>query len=326
MSSQASVVVVGSVNVDLVANVETLPRPGQTVIGGTFERHWGGKGANQAVAAARYGADVTFVGAVGDDDLGTAAIAALNDEGIDTSATIRVAGETTGVALIVVDRDGQNQIAVASGANLRLGAERLHDVLAAKQGPGVVLTCFEVPDDAVAEVRAAATAGWTVVVNPAPARTLDPRLRDSGAILTPNQGELHDLTGIKDLVEAARSLVTAGPGGPVVVTLGERGALLVTAEDAVEVAAPQVVARDATGAGDVFNGVFAAALAQGETMHQAVCSGVAAATYAVELPGARAQLSRAELGVRRSAEARDGHGPATGSGTAEGRQRQRDVA
>jgi ribokinase len=310
VTAGAAVAVVGSLNVDFVANVETLPRPGETVIGGTFERHWGGKGGNQAVAAARYGARVTFFGAVGNDDLGAAALAALNDEGIDTHPTMRVA-EATGVALIMVDRNGQNQIAVASGANLRVRANNLREVLDTNAQRGVVLTCFEVPDEAVVEAHHAVAAGWTLVINPAPARPIDPRLRGCGAILTPNEGELRDLTGIDSVVGAARSLIANGPGGPVVVTLGERGAVLVTADAAVEVAAPEVTARDATGAGDIFNGVFAAALAQGQSLLDAVRTGVAAASYAVELPGARRQLQRSELEARLERQQADGR-PALG--------------
>lgn len=325
MSTQAPVVVVGSVNMDFVATVDSLPRPGQTVIGGSFERHWGGKGANQAVAAARYGADVTFVGAVGDDDLGAAAITALAEDGIDTSATVRLAGEATGVALIVVDRAGQNQIAVASGANARLRVEGFQEILAAKQGPGVVLTCFEVSDHVVAEVCAACE-GWTCIINPAPARPLDARLMGSGAILTPNQGELRELTLAEDVGEAARNLVNDGPGGPVVVTLGQRGALLVTADTSIEVPTPKAVARDTTGAGDVFNGVFAAALAQGETMYEAVMSGVTAATYAVELPGARSQLSRGELDMRRGRRNIDRRASAARGGHPEMNRRGRGIA
>jgi ribokinase len=295
----SAVAVVGSLNVDFVVVVARLPRPGETVIDGTFERHWGGKGANQAVAASRYGAEVSFVGAVGDDDLGPQAVAALDDEGIDTREVTRCVGEATGVALIAVDQQGQNQIAVASGANLRVRTDKLRSLIDTHRTAGVVLAGFEVPDDAVVTaVRVAISAGWRAVVNPAPARSLDRRLYGCGAILTPNQHELSALTGIEDVVDGARRLVAHGTGGPVVVTLGQRGALLVTEDEVLEAPAPRVAARDTTGAGDVFNGVFAAALAEGQTLIDSLRIGVAAASYAVELPGARGQLRREGIHAR----------------------------
>ena len=289
------VVVVGSVNADLVAVVEHLPRPGETVIGGAFERHWGGKGANQAVAARRFGADVCFVGAVGDDDLGAAAVEALEADGVDASGVARLPGQSTGVALIVVDASGQNQIAVASGANLSVEADGL-DALLRGGAPGVVLTNFEVPDVAVVEaVRAARAAGWVAVINPAPARAIPEELRGSGVILTPNEHELEGITDDGTPEDAARSLAGEVTGGPVAVTLGARGALLLDGGAATRVYAPEVTPRDTTGAGDVFNGVLAAALAEGRPLADGVRLAVCAASFAVEIPGARGQLDRAEL-------------------------------
>src|SRR3954469_22961401 len=171
--SGGTVVVVGSINADLVVTLDRLPAPGETVIGGRFARHGGGKGANQAIAAARAGARVRFVGAVGDDDFGAAAPAQLEAEGVDGSAVARLRDEPTGVALIAVDRDGRNQIAVASGANARVDAARVAAALDAQPlaAADVVLLGFEVPDAAVlAGARAAADAGATAVLNPAPAR------------------------------------------------------------------------------------------------------------------------------------------------------------
>src|SRR4051794_32185369 len=163
-----TVVVVGSINADLVVTVDRLPVPGETVIGGRFARHGGGKGANQAVAAARAGARVRFVGAVGDDDFGAAAIEELQREGIDVSAVRRV-GAPTGVALIAVDREGNNQIAVASGANGSVDGS----AVGALTADDVCLLGFEVPDAAVvAGAHAAAAAGARVVLNPAPARAI----------------------------------------------------------------------------------------------------------------------------------------------------------
>src|SRR4051812_3589944 len=150
-ASAPRVVVIGSINADLVVSVPTLPGPGETVTGGRFARHGGGKGANQAVAAARFGAAVAFVGAVGDDDLGAAALDELAAEGIDVSATARLDGVPTGVALIAVDAAGENAIAVASGANAELGGDAVRAALDGRlEGePGIVLLGHEVPDDAV---------------------------------------------------------------------------------------------------------------------------------------------------------------------------------
>src|SRR5690349_6419190 len=167
-----AVVVVGSVNADLVVSVRELPAPGETVTGGVFARHGGGKGGNQAVAAARLGASVRFVGAVGADDLGEEALGLLAGEGVDVSGAARLADVPTGVAVIVVDERGENQIAVASGANGALTAAHVSDALALA-GRGVVLLGHEVPPEVVsAGVRAARDAGWTAILNPAPAREL----------------------------------------------------------------------------------------------------------------------------------------------------------
>jgi ribokinase len=279
------VVVVGSANADLVAYVDRLPRAGETVAGGTFERHWGGKGANQAVAARRHGASVRFVGAVGNDDFGSAALTDLEEEGIDVSHVTR-SPSPTGVALIVVDGKGENQIAVASGANDDVSGDGLEGVLRAA-GHGVVLTCFEIPEPAVVRtVQAAAQAGWRVVVNPAPSRRLPGALHRSGAILTPNEQELRAISGLDDIEGAARALVDV-TGAPVVVTLGAGGALLVTPGGSTHCLAPEVDVRDTTGAGDVLNGVLAAALAQGDDLAEAVRIAVLAASLSVEQPGAR---------------------------------------
>src|SRR3954451_12449615 len=219
------VLVVGSVNVDLVVRAEKLPAPGETVSGGTFARHGGGKGANQAVAAARLGAEVTMIGAVGDDELGDEALRALAGEGIDTSAVARLEGVPTGVALIAVDAAGENQIAVASGANAELGAGAVERAMAAAAGEGqpVTLLGFEVPDDAV--LAGARAAPGPVVCNPAPARRLPDALTGRGPILTPNATEARELTGEEDPEAAARALA-ARTGAAVLVTLGARGVLL----------------------------------------------------------------------------------------------------
>jgi ribokinase len=275
------VVVVGSINADLVVAVERLPAAGETVSGGTFARHGGGKGANQAVAAARLGADVTMVGAVGDDDLGEQALSELEAEGVDVSHVARIAGVASGVAAIVVDAAGENQIAVASGANACLGAEHVPAELFAGE-PGVVLLSHEVGDAAlVAAARAAS--GWTLVLNPAPARQIAVR----GAIATPNASEAEQLTGQSDPRAAARAL-SERTGAPVLVTLGARGALL----DGEEIPAREVKVVDTTGAGDTVNGALAAELARGAALADAARFAVAAAALSTRAAGARGGMPR----------------------------------
>jgi ribokinase len=270
-----SVVVVGSINVDLVVTLDRLPAPGETVIGGRFARHGGGKGANQAVAAARAGARVRFVGAVGDDDFGAEAVAELAREGVDVAGIARLEGEATGVALIAVDREGRNQIAVASGANARV------DAAAARIETGdVCLLGFEVPDDAVvAAARAATEAGARIVLNPAPARPLAAELRGLATIATPNADEAQTLGGAP--------AIAAHTGGPVIVTHGAQGAVVHDGGEEIRLPAPQVDVVDTTGAGDAFNGVLAAGLAAGLGLRAAAERAVEAASASVRVAGAR---------------------------------------
>jgi ribokinase len=284
--SQAPVVVVGSINADLVVTVRTLPRPGATVTGGTFARHGGGKGANQAVAAARLGARVAMVGAVGADDLGEEALRELAAEGIDVSAVARLDGVPTGVAAIVVDKAGENQIAVASGANASLDGNAVEGALQGLRASGVVLLGHEVPEAAVvAGIRAARAAGWTAVLNPAPARPLPEGLE--GVILTPNADEARELAGTAD-VDAAAAALAARTGAPVLVTLGAGGALL----DGDRLPAAPVDVVDTTGAGDAVNGALAAELAAGRPLREAAAFALAAASLSTRTPGARAGMPR----------------------------------
>jgi ribokinase len=280
------VVVVGSINVDLVVAVASLPAAGETVTGGRFARHGGGKSANQAVAAARLGASVSFVGAVGDDEMGGAAVSELSSEGIDVSAVSRVSAPT-GVALIVVDKAGENQIAVASGANASLVVDSLD-----LEGEGIVLLCNEVSSEVVvAAARAAAGAGWRVVLNPAPARPLpDVPL----AVLTPNASEAAQLTGLDDPEAAARALVDQ-TGAAVLVTLGADGALLLEPGGSpVPLPATRVEVVDTTGAGDTVNGALAAELAAGRPLADAARFALAAAALSTRAPGARGGMPTRE--------------------------------
>jgi ribokinase len=272
-----SILVVGSINVDLVVTVDRLPAPGETVAGGRFARHGGGKGANQAVAAARAAARVRLVGAVGDDDFGAAAVAELEAEVVDVGAVARLADEPTGVALIAVDREGRNLIAVASGANARVDAAMVE---AAFTPADVVLLGFEVSDQAVvAGARAGAAAGARIVLNPAPARAIPDAVLGLGVVLTPNANEAAVLGGAETLARRT--------GAPVIVTRGADGAVLLDGGTETPLPAPRVEAVDTTGAGDVFNGVLAAGLAAGLDLHDAARRAVEAATASVLRAGAR---------------------------------------
>jgi ribokinase len=283
------VVVIGSINVDLVVNADRLPAPGETVSGGQFAVHQGGKGANQAVAAARAGASVWMIGAVGADDHGSRAIASLEAEGIDVSRVRRSEHETTGVALIMVGPRGENLIAVAPGANGSLTLEA-EDRALISQGD-VVLTNHEVPaSTALDALRAAHDAGRTVILNPAPARALPADVLAMGPILTPNEHELIVAIG-NEVTDAALDELAVRNAGPVIVTQGPAGAVLATGGERQRFegfAAPETV--DTTGAGDTFCGVLAAWLANGSSLPDAIRAANAAGALSVGAAGARAGM------------------------------------
>jgi ribokinase len=280
-----SVVVIGAINVDLVVSGAPLPAPGQTVTGGVFAQHHGGKGGNQAVAAARAlgGPGVVMVGAVGNDTLGHDALDALRTEGVATSVAMRP-GVPTGVALICVGPDGENQIAVAPGANAELSAGAVTSAFSQVHEAAVVLASLEVSHEAV---RAAAA--WCsehqvpLVLNPAPVQPWVGEVAALATYVTPNEHEW----------KALRSL----PEGVVVVeTRGQEGVRIHRDGEEERVAAPRVQAVDTTGAGDCFNGVFAAGLAEGLEVSAAAQRAAAAAALSVTKVGAREGMpTREEL-------------------------------
>ncbi|HEX2222221.1 MAG TPA: ribokinase [Candidatus Limnocylindria bacterium] len=289
------VIVVGSINVDLVVTADRLPAPGETVLGGRFAQHHGGKGANAAVAAARAGASVTMLGAVGRDAFGEVALEALSAEGIELTRIRRV-DEPTGVALIAVGPRGENQIVVAPGANAELRPEDLGlDGLAGRGA--VLLANLEIPMPTVtAALRTAAEAGARTILDPAPARALPSDVLAIGAILTPNEHELTVSIGNDDPVSALAEL-TQRHRGAVIVTQGPAGALLAHGDvrsRSPGFVAPRVV--DTTGAGDTFAGVLAACLAEGRDLDDAITMANGAGALAVGAPGARQGMpSRGEL-------------------------------
>ena len=310
------VIVAGSVNVDLVAFVPRLPSAGETVSGATFAQHDGGKGGNQAVAAARLGARVAFIGAIGDDAFGERARGALVAAGVDVAGLALRRGVPTGVALILVQPDGENVIAVAPGANATVAAAEVAIALgAAAVGPGdVVLVSHEIPTAAVrAALSTARAAGATTVLNPAPAAGLDRGVLGLADVVTPNRQELTILAraearrvgrpdpggdGSENQARLLLDLSSEGPGPRlgIVVTLGAGGALLVRTDGSksLEIPAPAVRAVDATGAGDALAGSLAARLANGSSFEEAARRAVVAGSLATTKVGAREGMPTGE--------------------------------
>ena len=285
-----AVAVVGSLNLDLVVRVARLPGPGETVTGDDVFRNPGGKGANQAVAAARLGRRVAMVGCVGDDAAGRELLGSLADAEVDTARVRVVDGVGSGTAFITVGADGENQIVVSPGANARLTAADVADAGPALEAAAVTLLQLEVPLEAVA--AAAATAAGRVVLNPAPVRDLPTELLAEVDVLVPNRVELAQLAGagVPETVEEAAALAGRLPARAVVVTLGADGALVV--EDGHLAHVPSVPVRpvDTTAAGDAFCGGLADALAGGASLEAAARRAVRVAAAACLRPGAQASL------------------------------------
>jgi ribokinase len=300
--TRPALVVLGAINVDLVVRGARLPVAGETVVGGSFSQHHGGKGGNQAVAASRAlggSGRVAMVGAVGRDAFGDTAVELLALEGVETATIVANPTAATGVALIPVDARGENQISVAPGANGRITAELVTSAIESVDAPSVVLASLEVP---LAAVTAAAE--WCTfhevpfVLNPAPARPEVHDLLPFVRYLTPNEGELRVLAaGAAEMPRvAARSLVDRYPALQVIVTLGSEGAILLGREADTKVGGTKVKAVDTTGAGDCFNGVFAAGVFEGLALKQAVERACVASALSVTKAGAREGMpTRAEI-------------------------------
>lgn len=287
-----NILVVGSANVDMVVKSKTFPEAGETLIGGKFFKFPGGKGANQAVAAARLGGDVTFVCKVGDDDFGQSSIKLYKGEGINTDYILLDQENPTGVALISVNQTGENKIVVAPGANSGFTIEdtkRFQEVLLEVD---ILVLQLEIPLPIITKViQLAKRHGVRVILNPAPAQTLPEKVFEKLFLITPNEIETKHLTGItvdsrKNALQATQKFKDMGVQN-VVITLGEKGAFMHTSSYTGFISTPKIEAVDTTAAGDVFNGALAVALTQNQPFQAAVTFACRAAAISVSKNGAQ---------------------------------------
>jgi ribokinase len=291
------IVVVGSSNTDMIIKAPRIPKPGETVLGGQFSMAPGGKGAIQAVAAARAGGDVVFIARVGSDFFGERAIKSFNLDKIDSSRIVKDSVMPSGIALVFVDKVGQNSIAVAAGANAQLSRDDVEKSRDAIATAGILLMQLEIPMDTVLAAAQIADANDVrVILNPAPAQKLSLGLLKYISILTPNEFEAEELTGIKisdnRSAESAADQLLAQGVETVLITLGPRGAFLATKDIRELVPGFSVRVVDNTGAGDVFCGTLAVALSESKQMRDAVIFANAAAAISVTRLGAQPSIPR----------------------------------
>lgn len=295
----STIIVIGSSNTDMVIKSAHLPAPGETILGGEFFMNPGGKGANQAVAAAKLGGEVVFVAKVGDDIFGQEAVQGFKNEGIDTDYIVVDPRNPSGVATIMVDDQGENCIAVASGANGTLSPADIDNALARIDAADVLLMQLETPIPTIDYAASAGSEKWkTVILNPAPAQALSDDLLAKLDVITPNETEAEILTGIKventtDAEKAALALREKGVG-TVIITLGSQGAFVVADSFTGMVPVRKVNAVDTTAAGDTFNGALAVGMANGLPIEAAVEFANKAASVSVTRLGAQASAPRLE--------------------------------
>jgi len=289
------ILVAGSTNTDMVINTATFPAPGETVIGDSFLMNAGGKGANQAVAAARLGGSVIFVGRTGNDIFGEQMLANLKKEKINIKHVKTDPDQPSGIALITVNKAGENTIVVAQGANARLSPKDINDTLHELDDTKIILMQLETPLETVEYLASLGKLKEkTVILNPAPARPLPDTLLQNISVITPNKSEAEYLTGLKiantdTMGRAADVLLNKGVGA-VIITLGEEGAFLCAGKEKQKLPAPKVNVVDTTAAGDTFNGALAVILAEGKPLKEAVLFANKAAALSVQKAGAQKSI------------------------------------
>jgi ribokinase len=292
MPDVRKILVIGSSNTDLVVRTARFPRPGETVLGSSFFMAPGGKGANQAVAAARLGAKVTLIAKLGADLFGQAAMQGLTKEGINTEAVLVDTVAPSGIAVITLDDQGENHIIVAPGANMHLSAQ---DIMAQEiliRSHDLILVQLEIPLDTIAQIVLLAQKHQKkLVLNPAPAQDLPNSLLDGLFLITPNETEAGCLTATDPMTTGATrkmalNLLDRGVQN-VIITLGEKGAFFISREQELQVSAPRVQPVDTTGAGDIFNGALAFFVAEGAPWSEAILHACRAASFSVTRLGAQ---------------------------------------
>jgi ribokinase len=295
----ADVFVLGSINQDFVLKVERRPNPGETVTNAELSTHNGGKGANQAAAAARLGASVTFLGRVGDDEFGEPLVRALQEKGIDTSLVEQASGESTGAAFITVTPDGENAITVAPGANRSLTPDDAEAASEEIWDARVLVAQMEIPVETVLRaVEVAAKRGTRALINLAPTVEVSPELLERLDALVVNEHEAafllgSEVEGVDGALSAVPELLSLGPRSAVV-TVGEAGAVFAEGESSRHIPAPKVDVVDTTGAGDAFVGALAVKLARDTSLEEAVAYAVRAGAAAVTKQGAQGALPTPE--------------------------------
>lgn len=289
------ILVIGSSNTDMVIKTGNFPAPGETILGGRFMMNAGGKGANQAVAAARLGGLVTFVGKTGDDIFGKQAVQQMEDEGINVDFVVVDQENPSGVALITVDRNGENSIVVAPGSNGTLSPDDFDNAICELDSSDYILMQLEIPISTVEYIaQVSVQRSKKVILNPAPAANLSGELYKSLFLITPNETEAEILTGIKvtdykSALEAATYLHEKGVE-IVVITLGPEGAFLLKDGKSQMIKAPKVQAIDTTAAGDTFNGALVVALSEGKSVAEAIAFANKAASISVTRFGAQSSV------------------------------------
>ena len=304
------ITVVGSLNMDLVTYTSRMPAAGETIIGKSFRQIPGGKGANQADAIAKLGAEVKMIGCVGCDGMGTALLDSLRNDGVDVTMVKRVDGISTGIASITVDSSGSNSIIVVPGANGRLSIEDLQASLEAIENSEIVVAQLEVPIETVRfAIKTAKQMGKLTILNPAPAAELEDEFLSNVDILVPNETELELLSGIRihneaELERAAQLLINKGVQ-ELIVTLGSKGCVHLNKPGSKAYPAYKVDAIDTTAAGDSFIGALAAAISEGKTLEEAIRFATAVGALTVTKEGAQSSLpfrKEVEAFIRLSAE------------------------